>query len=184
MSQRGGGLRGKYKGGGRWRQSPYNRGPGGGSGGGYRKFQRNDDGEKSLTETTPESGASASVGGQPQQPVPLLGKEKAEALKTPPHSLPVSRENAGSSASCAAGTFGGSSHTPSQPITAVTEDVGGRGWKGKKYSVKARLFVGNLPRDTTQDTVKQMFEAFGEVKEVFVQREKNFGFVRMVSGYS
>ena len=51
----------------------------------------------------------------------------------------------------------------------------------KKYSVKARLFVGNLPRDYTHDVVKEMFQQFGEVKEVFVQREKSFGFVRMVS---
>lgn len=47
--------------------------------------------------------------------------------------------------------------------------------------MKARLFVGNLPKETSQDMVRAMFEEFGEVKEVFVQKEKSFGFVRMVS---
>jgi hypothetical protein len=51
----------------------------------------------------------------------------------------------------------------------------------KKHSVRARLFVGNLPKDTGQDVVKELFQQFGEVIELFVQKEKNFGFVRLVS---
>ena len=51
----------------------------------------------------------------------------------------------------------------------------------KKCSVKSRLFIGNLPRDTKETQVKEMFEEFGEVIEIFVQKEKGFGFVRMVS---
>ena len=52
--------------------------------------------------------------------------------------------------------------------------------KERKFSNRARLFVGNLPRDFTQEELKAMFEKFGEVQEVFIQKEKNFGFVRMV----
>lgn len=51
----------------------------------------------------------------------------------------------------------------------------------KKSSIKSRLFVGNLPRDTKDAQVKDMFAVYGEVSEVFVQKEKAFGFVRMVS---
>lgn len=50
----------------------------------------------------------------------------------------------------------------------------------KKFSNKARLFVGNLPRDTSDAKVRELFEPFGEVHEVFLQTERNFGFVRMV----
>ena len=52
--------------------------------------------------------------------------------------------------------------------------------KEKKFSNKARLFVGNLPRDMTDTELRKLFEPFGEVHEVFHQKEKNFGFVRMV----
>ena len=55
--------------------------------------------------------------------------------------------------------------------------------KEKKCTVKSRLFIGNLPRDTKDTQVKEMFEEFGEVIEIFVQKEKGFGFVRMVSYY-
>lgn len=51
--------------------------------------------------------------------------------------------------------------------------------KERKFSNRARLFVGNLPRDFSQEELKAMFEKFGEVQEVFIQKEKNFGFVRM-----
>ena len=52
--------------------------------------------------------------------------------------------------------------------------------KEKKFSNKARLFVGNLPRDMTDADLRKLFEPFGEVHEVFLQKEKSFGFVRMV----
>jgi len=75
--------------------------------------------------------------------------------------------------------------------TATTADVvaGGdgrvpgatpEGRREKKLSNKARLFVGNLPRDFSSDELKKLFEEYGEVQEVFLQREKNYGFVRMV----
>ena len=51
----------------------------------------------------------------------------------------------------------------------------------KKFSNKSRLFVGNLPREMTENDIRKLFEAFGEVQEVFLQKEKSFGFVRLVS---
>ena len=50
----------------------------------------------------------------------------------------------------------------------------------KKFSNKSRLFVGNLPRDMMEDDIRKLFEPFGEVQEVFLQKEKSFGFVRLV----
>ena len=54
------------------------------------------------------------------------------------------------------------------------------GRKEKKFSNKSRLFVGNLPRDFSGEELKKLFEEFGEVQEVYVQKEKNYGFVRLV----
>lgn len=51
----------------------------------------------------------------------------------------------------------------------------------KKFSNKARLFVGNLPRDYTEEQLHALFSEHGEVQEVYVHKEKSFGFVRMVS---
>ncbi len=50
----------------------------------------------------------------------------------------------------------------------------------KKFSNKSRLFVGNLPRDMMENDIRKLFEPFGEVQEVFLQKEKSFGFVRLV----
>lgn len=52
--------------------------------------------------------------------------------------------------------------------------------KQKKFSNKSRLFVGNLPRDFSGEELKKLFEEFGEVQEVYLQKEKNYGFVRLV----
>ena len=51
----------------------------------------------------------------------------------------------------------------------------------KKFSNKARLFVGNLNREISDEELKKLFEQYGEVREVFLQKDKNFGFIRMVS---
>lgn len=53
------------------------------------------------------------------------------------------------------------------------------GKKERKFTGRCRLFVGNLVNiDETE--LKEMFEEFGEVSEVFVNHEKGFGFIRLV----
>ena len=52
--------------------------------------------------------------------------------------------------------------------------------KERKFSGRCRLFIGNLTNcDDTE--LKQMFEKYGELAEVFVNNEKGFGLVRLVS---
>lgn len=50
----------------------------------------------------------------------------------------------------------------------------------KKFTNKARLFFGNLPRDFTEEELKSILTAHGEVQEVYHNKEKNFAFARMV----
>lgn len=50
----------------------------------------------------------------------------------------------------------------------------------KKFTNKARLFFGNLPRDFTEDELKQILSAHGEVQEIYHSKDKNFAFARMV----
>lgn len=159
-------MRGKYKG--RGRHSPYGRG-----GGGYqnRRMHKNDGGGGGKIE-------------QPDGELPANHQASFEG-STPTPGQGIKSESLGSSPSLAnRASFGGQPPSTTGSRPGEREQGGaetGGGSKEKKYSVKARLFVGNLPRDTTQDMVRSMFEEFGEVKEVFVQKEKSFGFVRMVS---
>lgn len=49
----------------------------------------------------------------------------------------------------------------------------------KKFNGRARLYVGNLTPDTTEEQLKEVLARFGEVGEVFYNREKMFAFLRM-----
>lgn len=51
----------------------------------------------------------------------------------------------------------------------------------KKFSGRCRLYIGSIPNDMTNAELTTLFEPFGEVSEVFVNGEKMFGFVRLVS---
>lgn len=52
--------------------------------------------------------------------------------------------------------------------------------KERKFTGRCRLFVGNLG-DCGEDEMKEMFSKYGEVAEVFVNKDKGFGFIRLVS---
>ena len=48
-----------------------------------------------------------------------------------------------------------------------------------------KLFIGNLPQNATEDSVREMFSAFGTVRsinvasDIFTGRCKGFGFIEM-----
>lgn len=48
-----------------------------------------------------------------------------------------------------------------------------------KFSGRNRLYIGNLPNDITEVELKDWFQPFGEVGEVFVNTEKNFAFLKI-----
>ena len=50
----------------------------------------------------------------------------------------------------------------------------------KKFSGRNRLYVGNLTNDVTEEEITQMFSPFGEVSEIFINKEKNFAFLKIV----
>ncbi|XP_036001639.1 splicing factor, proline- and glutamine-rich [Fundulus heteroclitus] len=51
----------------------------------------------------------------------------------------------------------------------------------KSYTQRCRLFVGNLPNDITEEDFRKLFAKYGEPSEVFVNRAKGFGFIRLES---
>lgn len=49
----------------------------------------------------------------------------------------------------------------------------------KKFAGRARLYIGNVTNDITDDDLNGLFSSYGETNELFVNREKNFAFIRM-----
>jgi proline- and glutamine-rich splicing factor len=49
----------------------------------------------------------------------------------------------------------------------------------KKFTGRCRLFVGNLPNDTSEDDFREFFKPFGETSEFYINTQRGFGFVRL-----
>lgn len=50
----------------------------------------------------------------------------------------------------------------------------------KTFTQRSRLFIGNLPLDTTEEEVKNMFAKYGTISEAFISGDRGFGFIRLV----
>lgn len=48
-----------------------------------------------------------------------------------------------------------------------------------KFNGRSRLYIGNLTGDVTEDEITSLFSPFGETAELFLNKEKNFGFIKM-----
>ncbi|XP_030202869.1 splicing factor, proline- and glutamine-rich [Gadus morhua] len=51
----------------------------------------------------------------------------------------------------------------------------------KTYTQRCRLFIGNLPNDISDEEFKKLFAKYGEPSEVFINKNKGFGFIRLES---
>ncbi|XP_028819374.1 splicing factor, proline- and glutamine-rich isoform X2 [Denticeps clupeoides] len=51
----------------------------------------------------------------------------------------------------------------------------------KTYTQRCRLFVGNLPNDISDEEFKRLFAKYGEPSEIFINKSKGFGFIRLES---
>ncbi|CAL8109929.1 unnamed protein product [Orchesella dallaii] len=49
----------------------------------------------------------------------------------------------------------------------------------KKFLANTRLYIGNIAAEATESEVKELFTPFGEIDELFLNREKNFAFLKM-----
>lgn len=49
----------------------------------------------------------------------------------------------------------------------------------KLYTQRSRLFVGNLPAGTTEDDVEKLFSKYGKPSEIFINKDRGFGFIRL-----
>lgn len=49
-----------------------------------------------------------------------------------------------------------------------------------KFNGRSRLYIGNLCNDVTEEELLDLFGQFGETSELFLNKDKNFGFIKMV----
>ena len=56
------------------------------------------------------------------------------------------------------------------------------GRREKKFANRARVFIGNLPRGVKDAELLELFKPYGEITQVYCEKEKSYGFARMVSG--
>ncbi|XP_075040562.1 non-POU domain-containing octamer-binding protein [Mixophyes fleayi] len=66
------------------------------------------------------------------------------------------------------------------PDEGVTIDLKNFRKPGEKtFTQRSRLFVGNLPPDVTEEELRKMFEKYGKAGEIFIHKDKGFGFIRL-----
>ncbi|KAM3585528.1 uncharacterized protein V6R79_019792 [Siganus canaliculatus] len=64
--------------------------------------------------------------------------------------------------------------------TGLTLDITSFRKPGEKtFTQRSRLFIGNLPLDIPEEEFKNMFAKFGNVNEIFINRDRGFGFIRL-----
>lgn len=49
-----------------------------------------------------------------------------------------------------------------------------------KFNGRSRLYIGNISAEATENEINQLFSAYGETAELFINKEKNFGFIKLV----
>ncbi|XP_006632896.1 non-POU domain-containing octamer-binding protein [Lepisosteus oculatus] len=65
--------------------------------------------------------------------------------------------------------------------SALTIDIQNFRKPGEKkvYTQRSRLFVGNLPVGVTEEDVEKLFSKYGKPSEIFINKERSFGFIRL-----
>lgn len=48
-----------------------------------------------------------------------------------------------------------------------------------KFSGRNRLYIGNLTGEISEEELKELFKPYGEISEAFINKEKNFAFLKM-----
>jgi len=48
----------------------------------------------------------------------------------------------------------------------------------KPFNGRNRLYIGNISADFTEEDLTELFKSFGETAEIFLNKEKNFGFIK------
>lgn len=64
-------------------------------------------------------------------------------------------------------------------LTGPTHDLPNIEAEEIKFSGRNRLYLGNLTNDITEEELTELFKPYGEISEAFVNKEKNFAFLKV-----
>ena len=120
----------------------------------YQSNQRDQNGQRSRSNNREQSG-------QRQHPDSSMGRNDAAGL----HGLGMSN-------------LGSVKFTPGFP-TRELPPIETKTDPNKKFTGKCRLFVGNLPHNTSEEKVRRLFEPFGEIGEIFLGPKSSYAFIKM-----
>lgn len=67
----------------------------------------------------------------------------------------------------------------SQLAFAPTNELSSMDLREKKFSGRNRLYIGNIGSGISGEDLEALFKPYGEVSEIFVHKEKCFGFIKL-----
>lgn len=71
---------------------------------------------------------------------------------------------------------------PEEPRVPINLEIKNLLKPGEKpFTQRCRLFVGNLPPDLNEEEFRKLFSKYGQPSEVFINRDRGFGFIRLES---
>lgn len=68
-------------------------------------------------------------------------------------------------------------------VSGPTLDLPPQEFKEKKFNGRCRLYIGNLDPSITEEEFKALFVNYGETSELYINKEKNFAFIRLVGKF-
>ncbi|KAM3662652.1 non-POU domain-containing octamer-binding protein isoform X2 [Molothrus aeneus] len=95
----------------------------------------------------------------------------------PPPSIPANGQQANSQSESRARRGGPPGPALDEGLTIDLKNFRKPG--EKTFTQRSRLFVGNLPPDITEEEMRKLFEKYGKAGEVFIHKDKGFGFIRL-----
>lgn len=66
-----------------------------------------------------------------------------------------------------------------QQLSGPTFDLPPVDLSEKKFNGRNRLYIGNIGSEVTDEELIEIFKPYGETSEVFVNKDKNFGFIKL-----
>ncbi|XP_028256317.1 splicing factor, proline- and glutamine-rich [Parambassis ranga] len=133
---------------------------------------------------------------QPPQPSPKSGLQQGPKIgphqgqRAGPHQGPKTGPQQGQKTGFQRGQKTGSPAIKQEP-TDTSDEEQNKAFRAtvsmllkpgeKSYTQRCRLFVGNLPNDISEDDFRKIFAKYGEPSEVFINKGKGFGFIRLES---
>lgn len=66
-----------------------------------------------------------------------------------------------------------------QQLSGPTFELPSISTSEKKFNGRNRLYIGNIGSEIAEEDILELFKPYGETSEIFLNKEKNFGFIKL-----